>query len=482
MVRRLFVGLVLLALARAAVAQYDPMAEAKKHFEAAETAYKLGQFKDAIKGYEATHRLSKSPLMLYNIAQAHRRQYDLDGDVANLRAARDRYREFLAAVPKTPLRGKVQGFITEIDQQVDGVARKHYEEGETAYRVGKFAKAIAEYEAAYALVPKPALLYNLGQAHRKQYALDGKVEHLRAAREVFQTYLREVPDSPQKPVLEQIMRALEQQQQDFEKKMRAELAVPEPAKLKEARRSYDSQDYGAALTALTEALQGKGNRREHLVTIFRLLGQTAALTGEEAGATEAFKRWLALDPQGELPADADARTLRALAAAKEFWKGRERLRIEHLPPGRVPPATPLAIPVSVPSDPLKMIHHLEFLFRRAAESRFERQVLARGQGAVSLTAAFLRDSRKPYRVEYYVVALDEHGGTVDSLGSEGMPLAFLVTREARPGRWYTKWWVWAIAGTVAAGAATTGAVLGTRSSGYPATDFPSHQVFRLRGR
>lgn len=481
MVSRVLLVVVAVAVARVAAAQYDPMAQAKKQFEAAEAAYKAGQFKEAIRGYEATYRLSKSPLMLYNIAQAHRRQYDIDGDVANLKAARERYHEFLAAVPKTPLRAKVQGLLAEIVQQLDNAGRKHFEEGESAYRMGKFAKAIAEYEAAYALVPKPALLYNLGQAHRKQYAIDGRAEHLRAAREVFQSYLREVPDSPQKPVLEEIMRGLDKQLREFEQKMRAELATAEPAKIREARRSYDSQDYGAALTALTEALGVKGNRREHLVTIFRLLGQSAALVGEEAGATEAFKRWLALEPQGELPPDSDARALKALAAAKAYWKGRDRLRIEHLPPGRVPPGVPLTIPIAVPSDPLKMIHHLEFLYRRTGAPTFERQVLARGQASVTLTGAFLQDSKKPYRVEYYAVALDENGSTMDSLGSEGVPLAFLVTREARAGRWYTKWWVWTITAAVVAGAATTGGVLGTRGNGRPASDLGT-QNFTMRGR
>jgi tetratricopeptide (TPR) repeat protein len=478
MVIRVLVALGLLLAGRLASAQYDAMAEAKKHFEAAETAYKLGQFKDAVRGYEATYRLSKSPLMLYNIGQALRRQFDLDGDVANLTAARTRYREFLAALPKTPLRGKVEGFLAEIAQHLDGVARQHFEAGETAYRMGKFAKAISEYEQAYALVPKPALLYNLGQAHRKQYALDGKVEHLRSARELFQAYLREVPDSPQKPVLHEIMRALEKQLQDFERKMRAELATPEPAKLREARRSYDSQDYQAAAAALTAALAAPGNRRDHLTTIYRLLGQCDAQIGDEKGAVAAFQRWLALDPKGDLPPDSDPRARRALAAAQDYWKTRERMRIEHLPPGKVPPGAPLTIPVSIPSDPLRMIHHLEFLYRRGSAGAFERQVLARGQTAATLTAAFLRDSRKPYRVEYYVLALDEHGGVVDGLGSEAVPLAFLVTREARPARWYTKWWVWAIAGSVVAAGATTGAVLGTRGSGYPATPYP-HQVFRL---
>jgi len=482
MVRIIAAVIAALLAAPPAAAQFDRMAEAKRQFEEAEKAYREGRFNDAIKGYEATFRLSQSPVMLYNIAQAYRRQYELDGDMAKLRTAREKYAEFLKALPTTPVKPKVEEMIAQIDQQLEAAARKHFEEGEAAYRLGKFLKAIAEYEAAYALVRKPALLYNLGQAHRKQYALDGKAEHLRAARELFMAYLREVPDSPQKPVLEEIMRALDRQIQDFEKKMQAELAAAEPPKLREARRSYDSQDYQAAVTSLTEALQTKGNRREHLATIFRLLGQTAAILGEHGGAVEAFKRWLALEPEGDLPKDADGRALKALDAARGYWKGKERLRLEHLPPGKVPPGVPLSVAIRVASDPLAMIHHVEFHYRRAGAGPFERQILAKGQNAATIEAAFLKDTGKPYRVEYYVVAVDEFGGIMDSLGSEGAPLAFLVTREALPGRWYTKWWVWTVVGAVAAGATTAGVVLGTRGGGYPATDFPNHQVFRLGTR
>lgn len=55
-------------------------------------------------------------------------------------------------------------------------AGKHVEAGERYQELGDFDKAIVEYEAAYAIVPHHALLFNLGQAHRlngdKETALD----------------------------------------------------------------------------------------------------------------------------------------------------------------------------------------------------------------------------------------------------------------------------------------------------------------------
>ena len=54
-------------------------------------------------------------------------------------------------------------------------ARAHYEKATSAYALGHYAEAAAEYEKAFALKPDPALLYNAAQAHRiagnKQRAL-----------------------------------------------------------------------------------------------------------------------------------------------------------------------------------------------------------------------------------------------------------------------------------------------------------------------
>ena len=64
------------------------------------------------------------------------------------------------------------------------------------------------------------------------------------------------------------------------------------------------------------------------------------------------------------------------------------------------------------------------------------------------------------RVDYYVRALDEHGGVLAESGAPTLPFRLqvaappvLVGREpAPPARWYQRWWVWTIVGAVAAGA------------------------------
>jgi tetratricopeptide (TPR) repeat protein len=67
------------------------------------------------------------------------------------------------------------------------IAREHYYKGTRAFDLGAYDEAIAEYTAAYKAKEDPALLYNLGQAHR----LAG---HASEALRFYKTYLARMPD------------------------------------------------------------------------------------------------------------------------------------------------------------------------------------------------------------------------------------------------------------------------------------------------
>jgi tetratricopeptide (TPR) repeat protein len=62
-------------------------------------------------------------------------------------------------------------------------AKAHFRKGTAAYALGHYGDAATEWEAAFALQPDPALLYNAAQAHR----LAGN--HPRAL-QLYQSYLR----------------------------------------------------------------------------------------------------------------------------------------------------------------------------------------------------------------------------------------------------------------------------------------------------
>lgn len=74
----------------------DPtFVEATRLFEAAAQAFNLGNFGLAIEKFTAAYDLSQATELLYNIAQAHARRYDVDRNVEDLRRARVLFDNFI---------------------------------------------------------------------------------------------------------------------------------------------------------------------------------------------------------------------------------------------------------------------------------------------------------------------------------------------------------------------------------------------------
>jgi hypothetical protein len=71
-------------------------------------------------------------------------------------------------------------------------AKVLYNAGAEAYAAGNFLAAIQAFSAAYALSPRPAILFNLAQAERRQFTLDHDAAKLREAIKHFRQYLAEV--------------------------------------------------------------------------------------------------------------------------------------------------------------------------------------------------------------------------------------------------------------------------------------------------
>jgi len=71
-------------------------------------------------------------------------------------------------------------------QPADDVARTHFERGKQLAASGKFADAYREFEAGYTATPRPAFLFNMGEAARGM----GDVAK---AREAYQKFLAAEP-------------------------------------------------------------------------------------------------------------------------------------------------------------------------------------------------------------------------------------------------------------------------------------------------
>jgi Tetratricopeptide repeat len=68
-------------------------------------------------------------------------------------------------------------------------ARKIFVQGQTHYKLGRFAKALLAYTRAYQLLPLAGFLFNIGQCHRL-------LGHYKRAIHFYRGYLRETPGAP----------------------------------------------------------------------------------------------------------------------------------------------------------------------------------------------------------------------------------------------------------------------------------------------
>jgi hypothetical protein len=71
-------------------------------------------------------------------------------------------------------------------------AKALFNAGAQAYSVGQFVAAIQAFEEAYKITPRPAILFSLAQAERRQYAVDHDTKRLERAVTGFRKYIGEV--------------------------------------------------------------------------------------------------------------------------------------------------------------------------------------------------------------------------------------------------------------------------------------------------
>jgi hypothetical protein len=435
--------------------------DARKAFSQAEELYAGGKYGEAADKYQAAYRILRSPVVFFNIAQARRLQFQTEGNHENLLAARRYYQRFLKeAKPEPADRARAKENLEEVNKAAVDEAKKQFTSAEKAVRLGHFKDAIAGYSAAYDLWQQPAFLFNLAQAQRKQFSVDGELERLARAEDLIKTYRREGKGEVAPQTLDQILTEIRTQRAEYQRRREAESRSAEPEAMAEARNLYRGGDGAGALKALEQAEKQKGLKRVVLVQLYRLKGQAAALAGNADLAAGAFKHYLALEPAAEGVGLSEA-AVPAFQAAQSYWKGKKPLTIEHLPPGKVPPQKPVSIPVRVASDPLHMIQTRKLYYRRQGTPKWETIELGRADDSAELPKTPLPLVGKSYKMEYYITAMDRNGAVLDTLGTPTAPLAFLVTEDAikRPPPIYKRWWLWAGVGAVVAGSIATYAII-----------------------
>lgn len=102
--------------------------EAQRLFDRGSDAYNLGNFEAAIESFERAYELTQANALLYNIAQAYTKLFEVDRDPARLRKAKVMFLNFAKIAEATqgdPRDARLR--ITQIDEQLADVAARQAE-------------------------------------------------------------------------------------------------------------------------------------------------------------------------------------------------------------------------------------------------------------------------------------------------------------------------------------------------------------------
>src|SRR4051812_11899197 len=79
--------------------------------------------------------------------------------------------------------------------------RRHWKAGQDLYAQKRFLEAAREFEAGYAVAPRPLFLLNIGHAYRR-------ANELVKAKSAYEALLRLQPDLPQRTEVEGYIRSI----------------------------------------------------------------------------------------------------------------------------------------------------------------------------------------------------------------------------------------------------------------------------------
>jgi hypothetical protein len=113
---RLILPILLILVLSTATANAD---DPRQMFDRATAEFNLGHFKEAASMYEEIYKITLDPVLLYNIAQAHRLAGNLDQAIFF-------YKGYLRAQPQAKNRVEVKSRITELEDAIS--ARKRSQE------------------------------------------------------------------------------------------------------------------------------------------------------------------------------------------------------------------------------------------------------------------------------------------------------------------------------------------------------------------
>lgn len=110
------------------------------------------------------------------------------------------------------------GFSARADE---AEGRRHWKAGQDLYAQKRFLEAAHEFEAGYAVAPRPLFLLNIGHAYRR-------ANELTKAKNAYETLLRLQPDLPQRAEVEGYIKSIDDVLQARDVVPPADAAHPPP--------------------------------------------------------------------------------------------------------------------------------------------------------------------------------------------------------------------------------------------------------------
>jgi hypothetical protein len=139
----------------AATEAHADIAHARHLFATGQADFATANYRSAIKAFEAVWAETHDPVVLRPLAQSYRRQYDVDHDVANLRAAQAAWRSLIDASAGVERDDASEAFI-EVSDRIDEAEAAAQREAQQK-KVDEEAGRRADEELPKSLVIAPGM-------------------------------------------------------------------------------------------------------------------------------------------------------------------------------------------------------------------------------------------------------------------------------------------------------------------------------------
>jgi hypothetical protein len=199
------------------------------------------------------------------------------------------------------------------------------------------------------------------------------------------------------------------------------------------------------------------------VRLHEELGIAYAYLNREADAVAAFDMLLALKPGHALRYTLSPKVTFPFELARHESDQRPPPELRVTWPLGSKVSEPLPVTLEVVADPKSFMRQARVYSRLQGDASYAATTVELApKGAYRNIALPPRPATSAEVMELYTVAVDASGNEVLELGSATKPYAIALTYEAAPA-WYQHWWVWAVAGVVAAGASAAIIYFDTRA-------------------